>query len=368
MKNINLKITVFFIFLFLTTNIISQETNFGEINYDLPSAERFQQFQKDGLRIPYTKEEERAMRKAKRLSLSSNEMRIINLKERGKELTFWQKIRFPFINRRYQKLQELQKQAKSQATGQAISNQTTTKYDLTVEEKIIMEKSLDSNVNLTKEEQKILKKAEKKQKKKDKFNKKNKIKPITDEEKDLVKSSKSKKDTLSKEQKKQVKKIKKDIKYNKKVKNKIQSYRIDSAYRAGAPLPDIPTKFKIKLFFQRMFSPKAKGPKLSSYAQKVERIYNRYTPTPKEKDAYNKAKSGAYITSIERYRARRANYKLWQRDRKTQKYLKKFFYDMQHKTTKKQIRKLNKQSEKDKKGSRDYRKKQSFLKLFKKRK
>jgi hypothetical protein len=371
------KSTIIFLITFFATiflsNIDVQGQDYGTTNwYDELSATN-----KDGFKPPLSKKEEKIRGKAKRLSLTHKDVQVLNLKERGKELTFKQKIRYPFAKRKKTKLDKLQKEAdkmngSSNTTNEPGYFEADNEYQLTIEEKELMKKAEQDSASLTKKELKILKKADKKEKKREKQEAKNREKftpiELTPEEENLLIKEKKQKDSLTNEDKKQIKEINKKVKHNKKVKDNVHQYFVDSAYATGGYMPVQQKKFRLPRFSFK----KKKKHRPSKFLKKIRRVEKKYGPSRSYQRVMAKKADDRKITARDqrillKYRKNKDTND-WILRQKMQKIYRKEFKKNQLKSTRKMMRKTRRDSEKLQKGRKKYLRKTKFLKLFKKKK
>jgi hypothetical protein len=364
-KNTQIVLIIFtLLIIFIPKISISQidDANFGKtVKTPTPYYPPGTQLSRDGFHPPLTKKQERAMRKARRLFLSNKQKAVIYRKESGHDSVFWDNFRYPFLKHKQKKLNELLTKSgykKDSSAGPAYMRKAN-KYKLTIEEQDLIQRSKDSTQTLTPEEQKKLKKALAKEKKYQKYKQKYTIHKFTKEETDLLRKNPK---SLSKEQLKELKKLKKIQKQNERRKNKIHKFKIDSAVQAGGWMPVQEKKFSLK----NLFSPRRHSPRPSSYVRKLRRYERRYKLTEKEKQAYNKYKSGAFMKPYERKLANRAWRKMWEKKEKIKKLQHKEYMKMQPPPTRRMIRKTQRQADRKRK-----RQKNKFLyfisKIFKKR-
>jgi hypothetical protein len=338
--------------------IYSQVNNFGnEVGGDV--SDPGMQFSDDGFKPPTTKKEERIRKKALRISLSTKEVIILSRKERGKELKFFEKLRYPFIKRKKDKIDKLQAQADGMKFGSQDSsgNQMpgyvqNSKYQLTIKEKEVLNKK-NSNDSLTIEEEKIYQKAIKKQKKQEKLKQKYEKDVVSDDEEQLLRNSRKYqyKDSITDAQKDQIKDIKRRKKHNDRINKKIRNYQIDSAYNSGGYLPKLPLKYRLKNMLPR-FAPASKRP--SSFIKKMRRLNRRYTLTDKEKEAYNQKKGGRPLGLFDQIRANKAATKMYLLTLKGKKLLKKQYYKYQTKETRKRLKKQQRDIKKRQRQKKNY--------------
>ncbi len=387
------KITKLFAIIFFLLNIFSIETSYGQNNTtnnnfgtEVPAPPSFpgQQFSQDGFTPPKTKKEERTIRKARRIVISDQEYSILARGEKNKDtLTFIEKIRYPFIKRRYKKFKELQdkyqKIKSDQYTQDTMSvsniNEEDTALVLSIKEKDIMQKYAEDSASLDKKELKIYKKTQKKivrhnkkmerkRKRQEKYRQKHTIQEVTEEDRALMYKYAQMPDSLTTEEKKRVKEIQKIDKQNHKLANKRTKHKIDSTLAAGGYAPTDQKKFSLKGMFKR----KQKRQRPSSYVKKMRRINRRYKLTTKEQQAYNKRKSGAFLMPGEKILANRAAAKIYTQKQKQKKLLRQEYIKSQPKHTRKMLKKGERQQKKKQKKRLPRRKKHFFKDLFKKRK
>ena len=92
------------------------------------------------------------------------------------------------------------------------------------------------------------------------------------------------------------------------------------------------------------------------------------SPTAKQQDAYNKKKSGVWLSPLNNYRANRTATKLYLKDKKTDELLKKEFLKIQTKSTRKQMKERERKTNKNQRKRNNHSLIQKFLNIFKKRK
>jgi len=326
-KYIKFFIILLFLGSFVSVNEVYSQPNTTQTTID-PGGDVSgigQQFNTAGFRPPLTKKEERMRRKARRLSLSRKQLNIYNRKQRNKELTFFEKVRYPFIKRKKDKLDDLQKKADAmvyeptQAGGGAQPGymQTPKKYELNIKEKDIISKYDQDSSSLDKKEMKLYKKAIKKQKKADKYLTKYQKTSLSNNDSLLIHMYKNHPDSLSRAEKKDAKRAIKVRNKNKKVDDRIINYQVDSTLANGGWVPVSQRKFSLKRFFGR-FSPKLRP---SSYVKKQRRINRRWGLTDRQKDAVQN--SGRNTRWIDKHRANRAVTKKYVHKKKSQKLAKK---------------------------------------------
>lgn len=356
--------TILFIFIFYSP-VFSQniKADYGQNATDAtPFYPLGAQLSKDGFHPPLTRKDERMLRKAKSLSLSTKEKSILLRKENNKELTFYQKLKYPFIKRKNDKLEKLKEQANNSSNSPSYL-QKADKYRLSYNEEDIINKAKTDS--LSEAEQKVYKKALKKQEKYQKEENKFKIDEITEDEKKLLIKEHNHKKDLTPSEKKDLKEIHKKQKQNQKAKDRKHKIQVDSAVAAGAWLPVSNKKFSIKNFVSKI---RRKRVKLSSYSRKLNRINKRYELTENQKKAYNRKISGLFITKKEKKLASKAYAKNWYKKEKTKKLLKKEFLKTQTPNTRKMIKATRKKSENLRKRKKTNKIKTIFGNLFKKRK
>ena len=347
----------------MLSNFEVKSQDYGTVNwYQTLSAKN-----NDGFRPPLSRKEEKIRRKAKRLSLTHKDLQALNLHDRGKELTFRQKIRYFFANRKQEKLDKLQDEAKNQIPSSPATGYDNSKYALTIEEQEIVRKSEQDSIELTVAEKKILKKARKKQKKnekqEEKFNKQYSKDDLSAKELELLAKEKSFPDSLSKEEKKHLRLINKKNRRNNRIDDKIYAQQLDSAYASGGYMPIPEKKFRLP-----KISLKRKGPKPSNFLKKLRRTERKLTPTLNQKQAMGKARSGAYLTSIEKYRAKRGQIKEWRLEQKMERIYHREFMKNQTKSTRKKLRKSARKANNNQKSRKKYLRKTKFNNFFKKKK
>ncbi|MBN2892101.1 MAG: hypothetical protein JXL97_09555 [Bacteroidales bacterium] len=366
------KVNIIFIITFLTFLVLSsseaKSQDYGATNwYESISATN-----KDGFKPPLTKKEEKIRRKAKRLSLTHKDIQVLNLKERGKDLTFKQKLRYPFAKRKKKKLDELQEKYDSQQKSQTSATpgylEPDDKNALTIEEKELMKKAEQDTVELSKKEKRILKRAERKQKKQEKYEQKFKYVEVTAQEQAILDKKKHMPDSLTKDEKKQIKDIKKKIKHNAKTKDRIHQFYVDSAIATGAPMPIQKKKFSLpKISFRK------KKMKPSSYSKKKMRIEKKFNTPPNNYSRIMEKKKGDKKLSkhdqkvLQKYRQKKPTND-WIYKQKMDKLNDKQFKKNQLKSTRKMMKKREKESKKPHKQRQKFLRKTKFLNLFKKKK
>jgi hypothetical protein len=382
------KVTKFLAIIFLILQIFSQKNlysqsdvtnnNFGtEVN--APPAFQGQQMSQDGFSPPRTKKEERTIRKARRIVISDQEYSILARGEKNKDtLTIIEKIRYPFIKRRYKKFKKLQDQYKkikqdqyTQDTTSATFSEQDTALVLSIKEKEIINKYNQDSASLSPKELKTYKKTQKKiqrhnkkiNRKKEKFKNKYAVQEITEEERALKEKAYYHPDSLSKEEKKQLKEIEKKEKHNHKLGEKRTKHKIDSTLAAGGYAPTDQKKFSFKGMFKRQ-----KRQRPSSFVKKMRRINRRYKLSKNEQQAYNKRKSGAFLTPAEKILANRAASKIYIQRQKEKKLLRKEYIKSQPRHTRKMLKKGEREQKRRQKKRLPRRKKHFFKDLFKKRK
>lgn len=330
------KITVLLVFLFINYIFIAQNVdNYGK-PVQGPAAPGGQQVSFDGYNFPKTKMEERARKKALRLSLSRKEMQIYLKKENGKKLNFWQSLRYPFIKHRKKKLEKLQAKYKAQSDpANAQPGYVGDKYNLTIKEKEILERK-EKNDSLSAKELKIYNKAKKKQERKEKLVKSFEKKQFTDEEEAVKNKAKVNIHLLSPEEQETLKQIREKEAYNQKVDKKRINYQTDSVYNAGGYIPKLPFKYRIKKFLPSF---KKNPQKPSSYMRKVNRLQRIYAITDEEKELIGKYKSGQALSPLQKLKAERASTKSYNLNEELKILNKKYYLRYQPKESRKLIRK-----------------------------
>lgn len=329
-----------------------------------------QQFATAGFRPPLTRKEQRLRRKGRRLSLSRKQLNIYNRKIRNKELKFFEKLRYPFIKRKYEKLETLKKQADALKYDRSSSApagskpgylEPPPKYQLSIKEKDIIEKYNQDSSSLDKKELKIYNKAIKKQRKTEKYLSKFKKTPITEQDSLLIFMYLNYPDSLSSSEKQAAKHAIKTRKKNKKIDDKIRNYQVDSALANGGWVPVSQRNFSPKRFLKR-FKPKERP---SRYVRKQKRIDRRFGLTDKQKTALNNKQR--IVKPIDRYRVRRAEIKNYLHQKRTEKLLKREYIKSLSRKNKKIFRKNQRASKKNQSSYGIYKRNQKFLNLFKKR-
>lgn len=364
MNKITINSLIIFLILTFLVSFDANSQDFGKTSW----TESVSATEKDGYKPPLTKGEEQVRRKAKRLSLTLKDIQVLNLSQKGKELTFKQKLRLPFAKRKKRKLEKLQNKAESLAKSDTPGYmKPDDKNVLTIDEREILEKAENDTVELTKKEMRIYKKALKKQEKQEKHKSKYTPNPLSSDEEALLTKKSKMPDSLSKEEKKLLKDIKKKEKYNKKVDERIYQYRLDSAYATGMPMP-VKEK-KINLPKIRIVK-KANRP--SSYMKKKMKLQKKYIDPPRKFVRITKKKSEdkKLTQSDQRYLAKYRKKKKtneWIYKNKMNKLNKKYFLKNQMRVTRKQMKKAEKKSKKRDKKRQNYLRKTNFLNLFKKK-
>lgn len=356
--------TVLFIFIFYTP-LFSQniDADYGQNATDAtPFYPLGSQLSKDGFHPPVTRKDEKMLRKAKRLSLSTKEKSILLRKENEKELTFYQKIQYPLVKRKSDKLEKLKEQANSSSNSPSYL-QKADKYRLSYNEEDILKKAKTDS--LSEAEQEVYKKALKKQEKYKKEEAKFQTTEITEDEKELlIREYRNKKD-LSPSEKKDLQEIHKKQKQNDKVKDRKHKIQVDSAVAAGAWMPVSSKKFSVKNFVSKITRKRVKP---SSYSRKLNRINRKYELTENEKKAYNREISGLFITKDEKMLSSKAIAKNWYKKEKTKKILAKEFMKTQTPNTRKMMKATRKKSENLRKRKKTNKIMTIFSNMFKKRK
>lgn len=338
------KTSIFVVFLLINYLFFAQNVdNFGKPAQG-PTAPGGQQLSFDGFNFPKTKMEEKARKKALRLSLSRKEMMIYLKKENGKKLNFWQSIRYPSIKHRKKKLEKLQAKYKAQTDpSNAQPGYVGDKYNLTIKEKEIMERK-EKNDSLSAKELKIYNKAIKKQEKKEKLLKSFEKKSFTDQEEAVKNKAKINVHLLSPEEKETLKQIREKEAYNQKVDKKRINYQTDSVYNAGGYIPKLPFKYRIKKLLPSF---KKNPQKPSSYMRKVNRLQRIYAITEEDKELIGQYKSGQALTPIQKLKAERASTKSYNLNEELKILNKKYYLRYQPKESRKLIKKsLRKKSKK----------------------
>ncbi|MBN2662200.1 MAG: hypothetical protein JXR68_01005 [Bacteroidales bacterium] len=329
-----------------------------------------QQFAIAGFRSPLTKKEQRLRKKGRRLSLSRKQLNIYNRKIRNKELKFFEKLRFPFIKRKYEKLENLQKQADALKYDRSSSApagskpgylEPPPKYQLSIKEKEVINKYDQDSSSLDKKELKLYKKAVKKQDKADKYLSKYRKTPLDAQDSLLISLYLNHPDSLSSAEKQAAKKAIKVRKQNRKIDDKIRNYQVDSALANGGWVPVTQRNFSPKRFFQR-FKPKEKP---SRYVRKQRRINRRFGLTDRQKTALNNKQR--IVRPVDRYRVRRAEVKNYLHQKRTEKLLKREYIKSLSRKNKRTFRKNVRASKKNQSKYGTYKRNQKFLNLFKKR-
>jgi hypothetical protein len=363
MKNKNLLFLIILMFFCLPICQNADAQDYGTVKWDQSLAPK----NSDGYKPPISKKEERIRRKARRLSMTHADNQVINLKERGRDLSFKQKLRYPFAKRKLRKLESLKGKSDKLQESSSVPGymtQSNARNEITIEEKEIIKKVEEQDsVELTRQEERLYKRAQRKKRREDRYQRKFTEKEITAEEQEILDLHKKDPDSLSRAEIKEFRQINKKVKQNKKVKKRIHSYYVDSAYASGAPMPVQQKKFRLPKITIRT----AKN-RPSSFVKNVTSVERRYSPSPKQKTAMYKARSGANMTFIERYRARRGYAKEWLKEEKLKKIYEKEFRKNQLKSTRKMMRKKQKESEKQHKKRQNYLRKKKFLDFFKKKK
>lgn len=333
----------FLIFLFIMQLATAQtDFNFGQ-PANGPVSSRGMQINSDGFHPPLTRKEEKARREALRISLTNNDVMILLRKQNGKELTFWQKVQYPFIKMKKNKLDKLKAQSNT-----AKSNSDTTghlpnylsnggKNDLTIKERDILDKKDKQNEELTPEEEKIYKKAIRKQAKLNKLKQKYQKIQLTEDEENLLKKSRRNINSLTPEEKNQLDEIKKKQKHNDKIDQKIRTQAIDSAYKTGDWLPTTPKKYRWLNLLPKFKQTKERP---SSYVRKMRRYNRLYSLTDNEKIALNNRNSGVKMNPLELATARRAASKDYTLKVKIRNLEIKEYLKYQPKESRKRMRKL----------------------------
>ncbi len=348
-------LTFIFNFLFLFVSYSQIGADYGkDVTKTTPYYPPGSQLSKDGFHPPLTKKQERMSRRARRLTLSTKEQNILNRKEREgtdekDKLSLWENIRYPFIKRKSNKLEQLKAKTNNKSNLPGYMKKTE-KYRLTFHEEDILRKAKTDS--LSAQEQKTYNKAIKKQKKLEKIKNSYKPQPISDDEKDIwIKANNKKKiflgikvrrKKLTAQERKKLPEIRRKEKHNRKIKRKIHNFQVDSAIASGAWLPVSKNKYSLKSLF---FKIKHKRPRPSSYARKLRRINRRYRLTKKQKKNYIKSKNGAFLLPDEKLSARKAISKKWRKKLAMKKLLKKEFLKSQTRETRKMMRKTKKKSD-----------------------
>ncbi len=328
---------------------------------------------RDGFKPPLTKKEEKIRRKAKRLSLTHKDIQVLNLKDRDKKLTLKQKLRYPFANRKKKKLEKLQKQYDNYTNTKGSAQpgymqDDSKKNELTIDEKILLEKVENDTIEMTKKEKRLYKRALRKQKRAEKQKNKYKHQAYTEEEQALVEKLEKEPSEITKEDKQKLKEFKQKYKHNEKVDERIYQYRLDSAYAVGAPMPVAEKKFRSpKISFKK------KRMKPSSYMKKKMRLERKYNTPPRsftaitQKKSENEKLSPRDMKKMQKYYQKKpAND--WIYKQKMDKLNEKEFKKNQLKSTRKNMKKREKESEALQKGRKKYLRKTKFINLFKKKK
>ncbi len=362
-------ITFLFVSLVCVGSLNAQPVTNGTVHKDAAVSGVGKQFGTDGFQGPKTRKEERLRRKARRLSLSRKQLNIYNRKQRGKDLNIIEKIRYPRIKHKKDKLDALQKKADglngSTATASTSGTpgylKTPKKYQLSIKEKDIIAKYNQDSTSLSDKELKLYKKAQKKQKKQDKYKKKNTKIKISSADSAFLWNSNKYPDSLTNDDKARVKQIKRQKKHNKKIQNRIRNYQIDSLLAAGEPVPIT----KRGISFKRMFKKKQRPAKPSHFVKKLRRAQRRYSLTDRQKTAYNNRSRN--LSPIDRHRANRAEIKNYLLPKKLKKIQKKEYLKSQPRNARRSMRKDARKLKRAQRKTGRSRTKQSFFNLFKKR-
>lgn len=335
---LNALFTIFFIHSsFSQTNTLNLKQVDSTVTQD--SLKVGEHFFYEGFKLPATRGEEIAIRKARRYTLTTKEYIILSRYNKGKPLKFWQRLQVPFIKRKKKKYDKIiSKKSNSTISGSAPNKK---RYTLSIKEQELINNTDTSN--LTKQQKRLRQKALKKQARIAKYKEKHQQTKLTEEQQTIINKGNKDKKLLTKEERKTYRKLKPIDRKNKRIKKQRQQMKIDSALAAGAWLPVEPKKHPLKTLWHNLKNPKQRP---SSYVKKLKRIEKRYKLTPEEQQAWNMYKSHVGISKKTKKLAYRAYYKLHTKYEKEKKVKHKEFMKLQPRQTRKNLKKKNRQTNK----------------------